>query len=156
MLFKMRMRLIMSALSLILTTASSFAAVAQPPKSHEIYIRSREGKSVSVNQWTIKGALADGRPVVITMNFADAKNTIEICLVVAGKSWGTGRIDGAQLPDVDIRSLRLNQFGPHVEVIFDYDGMKGCDKPGDLHPEVTVDFTAESVKLERDPGHCSR
>lgn len=153
----MRVRFIVSALSLIFTTAISFAGVAQPPtSSHTIYIRSRDGKSVSVKQWIIKGALADGRPVVIAMDLTEGAKAIEVGLAVAGKSWGKGRIDEAQFPNVDIRSLALNQFGPHVEVIFDYGLTNGCDKPGDLHPEVTVDFTAESVKLGRDAGHCYR
>ena len=143
--------------SLILLAGASFSTVGPPVgPGHDIVIRSREGKGITVRKWVINGALADGRTVVVTLDFPERSKAIKVGLAVAGKSWGEKVIDEAEFPNVNIRSLGLNQFGPHLQVIFDYGVTNECDKATDLHPEVTVDFTREVVQLHRDPGYCSK
>jgi hypothetical protein len=125
---------------------------APPAGKADIVIRSREGNGLSVSQWTIHGKLRDGRPVVVTFHFSQTLKTIKVGLAVAGKSWGEYVIEEAKFPEIDVRSLGLNQFLEHVQVIFDYGPKEIC--PGGYGAEVVVDFTSKAVRLIDHPPLC--
>ena len=148
----------MTAIWSLSLAVAGLASVSDPtPRAdRDIAIRLHHGRSVAVSEWIIKGKLFDGRPVVIKLSFSDKHKMTKIGLVVAGKSWGEQRIDETQFPKLKVQSLGLNEIRGHVQLIFEYDATDGCGSPGNLQPEVTVDFTPQSVKLYPEPGVCPR